>query len=269
MFLLVVPLGAAALYVVAASSHAAPDLRPDVPPEFVAYRVLQRQADAFPQSILTLLDNGGWVAYATALLASLLVGAEFSWATIRTTYLASGHLAGFLVVRLTSLALLACLVLVALALLGAVLPVVASPFIEFPMGPSIDIAGTFAYGGAWLLTAFLFGAIGTFCSILTRSSAAGLVMTIVYVYAENFVVLRPELSPAGYPQGLALLLPVQSTTALVRAAAGVAGRVDPISAMPGAVPFAATGGSPLIPALWIIAILVASFAILARRDIAE
>jgi hypothetical protein len=269
LYLVAIPLAAGLLYAADASSHATPLNLPDIPPEFLAQRELLRQRDGFPQSILVLLDNGAWVAWATGLLAAFLTGSEFAWGTIRIAYLAAGDLLGFALARIGAIIVVAAVVILLLGGLGIMLPVLLGGSLRLPTSPPIAPLGAAAYAGAWLLAAVLYGAIGFLIAVLTRSAAAAVILTMVYIYAENFIAVRPELAAGGYPQGAALLLPIQSTTALIRNASLLAGRLDPNSAIPGNVPFGSTEGGVVVPLAWTIGLMTIATVILLRRDIID
>lgn len=257
-----------ALYLADAMAHAAPLTDPGVPPEFVRQRELLRMRDAFPQSVITYLDDGMLVAWGTAILACVLVGAEFSWGTIRHAVGAPGGLPGLAVSRVVSLGAFAAAVLMGLAGLGCIAPTLLALAIELPEAPAISATGTLAYAAAWLLVCLVCGAVGSLLTGLTRSAALGIVASFVYINAESFIALRPEAAPDGYATGIGLLLPVQSALALVRSTAALAGRVDPSSAFHGEV-FASSTGNAAVPIAWLLVFALCAALALRCRDVRE
>ena len=271
MLLLLVPLAGSALYLSGAVSHALPlDPSLDWPPEFIAMQQLVRQRDAFPQSVITLLDNGDWVAWSCALVAAILVGSEFAWGTVRTTLVSAGRLEIFFAVRAVAVLVLAASVLLILAILGAVLPnVVTVAGVGLVKPPPIDPLGGLAYAGAWFVAAAVFTGIGMLMASATRSVALGLVLSVVYVTGENAIAHLPALTASGRPEGLAQLLPVQSTIQLVRQAAGLSGRVDVSAAIPTSNPFAAGDANLIVPVAWAAAAIALAVVIASRSDVHE
>ncbi|MES2211279.1 MAG: hypothetical protein V4515_14030 [Chloroflexota bacterium] len=271
LLVIAIPSTSAFLYLSGAIAHAQPlDSSLDWPPEFVTMHQLARERDAFPQSVLSLLDSAAWVAWASAVLGALLVGSEFGWATIRTTLVTAGRLEGFFLAKVTSVLVIAAVLLAALVTLGSVLPAVAAVIgVAMVTASPVDWVGAAAYAGAWFVSAAVFGAIGLAFGTLSRSPVLGLIVTLVYITGENIVAQLPMWAPTGRPEGLVLLLPVQSTIQLVRHAATLAGRVDLGAALPEAPPFGVTSSSLLVPFAWVIGLVTVAVVVGARRDIAE
>lgn len=268
LYFVALPLIAGTLYVAGALAHAGPFAIPDAPPEFLQQRALLQQRDAFPQSVLTLLDQGLVAAWGAALLASLVVGREFSWGTLRHALAGPGGLKGFVIARSVSLAVAAASMLAILAALGVILPAVMATRIEMAASPAVRPSGAVAYAASWFLVILTFAALGTLLAVVARSAAVGAILTVIYINGESFLALRPEIAPDGYASGPATLMPIQSALAFVRRAADLAGRVDPGSAFQGER-FGSLDGNPLVPIAWIVAMVAVASVVLSRRNIVE
>jgi ABC-type transport system involved in multi-copper enzyme maturation permease subunit len=158
------------------------------------------------QSPFTLLGPAIAPVLALILIASLAIGDEFRFGTVRTSLLAAGSRRRFLAARLTSLMALTVLLFGVLVLLGfalgAVLRLVGAevPATVTPIDPGAGLA----WLGAQVLVTFVLILLGTTLTALLRSGALPLLLIIVAGLMEAFISALPVFGPqeflAGVPQ---------------------------------------------------------------------
>jgi ABC-type transport system involved in multi-copper enzyme maturation permease subunit len=158
------------------------------------------------QSPFTLLGPAIAPILALILIASLAIGDEFRFGTVRTSLLAAGSRRRFLAARLVSLVALTVVLFGVLVLLGfalgAVLRLVGA---EVPASVTpIDPGAGLAWLGAQLLVTVVLILLGTALTVLLRSGAMPLLLIIVAGLIEAFISALPVFGPheflAGVPQ---------------------------------------------------------------------
>lgn len=174
--------------------------------DWEAQQAIALQKYDIAQSPFTLLGPGIAPILALILIASLAIGDEFRFGTVRTSLLAAGSRRRFLAARLTSLlavtaGLFGVLVLIGFALaivlrlVGAEIPATVTP---------IDPGAGVAWLGAQVLATFVLILLGTALTVALRSGAMPLLLIIVAGLIEAFIsalpVFRPPEFLAGVPQ---------------------------------------------------------------------
>lgn len=159
------------------------------------------------QAAFTILGTGLMPILALVLAASLAVGDEFRYGTVRTSLLAAGNRRRFLGARLVSLltatlCLFALLILVGVGLglglraIGAELAPVTTP---------IDPLSALFWLGAQILTTIVAIALAVALTVVLRSGALPLLLILIAALVELFVANLPIFRPgeflAGVPQG--------------------------------------------------------------------
>lgn len=226
---------------------------------------------AFPQSLLTVLD-GAWPAtLAAAYLGFATVGAEFALGTVRPSLIAARSRRVFLGARCLALLVISAAILVAITLLGALLPVVLTPFGgPMPSVPWPSIPGLAGELGARLLAALALASLGTCFALLTRSLIAGTLATIVYLLFEAILVSSTRSGSLAIVGQLSLS---GSTTSVIENAHRVAGAVLPVDESARLVlqaqPLVAPVVSLAVALGWIAALLIVSFAAFDRTDVTD
>ena len=174
--------------------------------DWEAQQAIALQKYDIVQSPFTLLGPGIAPLLALILIASLAIGDEFRFGTVRTSLLAAGSRRRFLAARLVSLLTLTAVmfgVLVVLGFaLGAVLRLVGA---EVPASVTpIDPGAGLAWLGAQVLATFVLILLGTALTVLLRSGAMPLLLIIVAGLIEAFISALPAFRPqeflAGVPQ---------------------------------------------------------------------
>jgi hypothetical protein len=175
--------------------------------DWEAQQAIALQKYDIVQSPFTLLGPGIAPLLALILIASLAIGDEFRFGTVRTSLLAAGSRRRFLAARLVSLLTLTAVmfgVLVVLGFaLGAVLRLVGAE-VSATVTP-IDPGAGLAWLGAQVLATFVLILLGTALTVLLRSGAMPLLLIIVAGLFEAFISALPvfghEQFLAGVPQG--------------------------------------------------------------------
>jgi hypothetical protein len=156
------------------------------------------------QSPFTLIGSGIAPILALILIASLALGDEFRFGTVRTSLLAAGSRRRFLAARLISLLVLTASVFAALVLLGIILGVALRIVgAEVPAAVTAIDPGA---GGAWLaaqvLATFVLILLGTALTVLLRSGAMPLLLIILAGLIELFVTALPIFAPGQFLSGV-------------------------------------------------------------------
>ena len=184
------------------------------------------------QAPLTVIGFGIGPLIAAFLIATLIVGDEFRHGTIRTSLLAASDRRRFLGARLITIAaitvalfgaliVLALVLSVGLHLIGAELPPPTRP---------IDAAAAVGLIGGELLVVFAATALGLALTVLLRSGALPLLLTLIYAFVEAFIAHLPVFAPheplAGF-QGVFLTSAAQRVIqTLAQASNGLAFEVS-------------------------------------------
>lgn len=164
------------------------------------------QKYAFPQSLFTVVGSGLAPLLALILVASLAVGDEFRYGTIRTSLLAASDRRRFLAARLISLLALTVGVFVALILLAALLGL-ALGLVGADLGTgsaTVDAMASVAWFGGLVLTSAVVIVLGVALTVVLRSGALPLLILLFVGLGELFVAHLPIFAPnellAGVPQ---------------------------------------------------------------------
>ncbi len=232
------------------------------------------QRYGMPQAPLTVLSSSLFALIALALIASLAVGDEFRFGTLRTSLLAAADRRRFLAARMISLLLVTlgmflALMLVAivlsagLAVVGAELPVAAP--IDLPAAIGLVLADILAASVVILLTALL--------SLLMRSGALAFLVALLVLLLDLFLsqlsafrALGSDTPLAAVPQ-LSLANSMRTLQAVLGHAAGGLAFADvpvsngPLDLGPGAL--------ALIVAGWGVVFLFVADRRIRRMDVVE
>ncbi len=175
--------------------------------EWEAHQRISLQKYDVSQSAFTILGSGLMPMLALVLGASLAVGDEFRYGTVRTSLLAAGNRRRFLGARLVSLfvstvGLFAILVLIGVVL-GLGLRIVGAELA--PVTTPIDPLSGLFWLGAQFLTTMALIALAVALSVFLRSGALPLLLILIAAFVELFVANLPIFGPgeflAGVPQG--------------------------------------------------------------------
>ncbi|MBA2381317.1 MAG: hypothetical protein H0V73_04325, partial [Chloroflexi bacterium] len=162
------------------------------------------QKYAFPQSVFTVVGSGIAPILALILIASLAVGDEFRFGTIRTSFLAAGDRRRFLAARLVSLLAMTVGLFGAIVVLGAILGI-ALVVVGAEVGSvAIPIVApvALAWLGAQVLCTMVLIALGTALTVLLRSGALPLLLILVGALVELFVANLPVFGPREFFSGV-------------------------------------------------------------------
>jgi ABC-type transport system involved in multi-copper enzyme maturation permease subunit len=174
--------------------------------EWEAHQAIALQNYDVAQSPFTLLGSGIGPTLALVLTASLAVGDEFRFGTVRTSLLAAGSRRRFLVARLVSLFVMTVGLLGALVLLGTILGLglrAVGAEVSATTTP-IDPASGLAWFGGQVLTAMTVISLGLALTVLLRSGAMPLLLILLGGLIELFISNLPVFAPnellSGVPQ---------------------------------------------------------------------
>jgi hypothetical protein len=169
--------------------------------DWEAQQAIALQKYDLAQTPFTLLGSGIVPMLALVLMASLAVGDEFRFGTIRTSLLAAGKRRRFLFARLVSLtamtiALFGAMVLLAF-ILGLGLRVVGAEVnaSTIPIDPGSGIA----WLGAQILATMVLISLGLALTVLLRSGALPLLLIIIAALVELFVAALPIFAATECP----------------------------------------------------------------------
>src|SRR5437773_901838 len=151
---------------------------------------LVRATYVFPYSLVQVLGSGTFVLLALILLTATTIGDEFSWATIRTSLVASGRRRKFLLVRLGAVGVAGLLIFGLLLVLGAILPLFLNiPASKLPATlPAFDGGAFLVLFGGELVASLLVIAFAALITLLLRNGALTLVSVLVWVAVEAAVL---------------------------------------------------------------------------------
>jgi hypothetical protein len=251
-----------------------PSMPPDVRAQFeaqyaqiVAQMAAVRDLYVFPRTIVTMLEQGSWLFMAAAFVAASWIATEFDWGTIRNVVLACPQRGQFLAARILSLIAAMTVALLALAALGAVLPILVpvtgsgQPSGVTPMA----ILLTGFSGWTWSLA---FITVAALAAVVTRSPIFALILTYGYFLLDGLLgslAIWKSVGLEWLPQFL-LGARLSGLSADIRAASGLAEpyqgasasafHLDPIAGL-------------LVTAAWISLALGLTYTVLRRADIRE
>lgn len=145
------------------------------------------------QSLFTILGSGLMPILAVVLGASLAVGDEFRFGTVRTSLLAAGNRRRFLGARLISLFAISVGLFTILALIGVALGlglrIVGAELA--PVTTPIDPLSAMYWLGAQVLTTTVLIALAVALTVLLRSGALPLLLILIAAFVELFVANLP------------------------------------------------------------------------------
>jgi hypothetical protein len=240
--------------------------------EWEAQQAIALQKFAFPQSLFTLLGSGIAPMLALVLVATLALGDEFRFGTIRTSLLAAGDRPRFLAARVVTLVTMTIGLFVLLVLLGALLGLgLGAIGSDLGAGSSpIDAVSSIAWLGGHILTAAAVISLGLLLTVLLRSAALPILLIIIAAFIELFLANLPIFAPgellAGVPQSLLSvnIRRLGSELGLNTHALALADAEVPFQAI--AIPLA---GVVAIIAAWTVLFLLLANRRLATMDIVE
>lgn len=185
--------------------------------EWEAHQLLSLQKYAFPQSLFTILGSAILPTLALVLIASLAVGDEFRFGTIRTSLLAAGDRRRFLAARFVSLLAITVGLFIVLLLLGTILGLLLG-VIGADLGaggPAIDAPSAAALVGAHILATMVLIALATALTVLLRSGALPLLLILIAALIELFVANLPVFAPTELLSGVPQSFLIRSIQTLV------------------------------------------------------
>ncbi len=175
--------------------------------DWEAHQAIALEKYDVAQSAFTLLGSGVAPLLALVLTASLAVGDEFRFGTVRTSLLAAGSRRRFLAARLVSLFVMTVGLLAALVLLGTILGLglrAVGAEVSATTTP-IDPAAGLAWFGGHVLTTMTVISLGLALTVLLRSGALPLLLILFGGLIELFIANLPIFAPnellSGVPQG--------------------------------------------------------------------
>jgi hypothetical protein len=238
--------------------------------QIVAQMAAVRDLYVFPRSVVTMLVQGSWLFMAAAFVAASWIATEFDWGTLRNVVLFEPRRGRVLAARIVSLIAVTLVALVALAGLGAAMPLVM---------PTVGSGGPSGVTpGAVLLTAFAgltwcvaFIAVAALAAVVTRSPILALILTYGYFLLEslvdNLTVWESWGSPLEWGRQFLLGFRLNALNVDVRLATGLD---QPFEGAPSVPPIHLEPALGLLVVLaWIALALGAATLVLRRADIRE
>ncbi len=237
----------------------------------------------FPQSIVTAAMGGGWLIFGAAFLSATLIGAEFSWGTVRNVVLMRPGRVAYIAVRMGYVIALVLVAFVLICLVGVVLPVVgpvrpaddallrqaiASGTVDpTAILPSMSLAGAIALASTFLVAALAGTGLAGALAIAFRSGAGAILGAGAYALGELFVgswMLRAP-QPLPYVPQLMLTWRIQ---ALARDISAAVSPQPADTSIPGWIQIEPLLGAAIVAA-WLVAIYAAWFVLFKEKDIHE
>jgi ABC-type transport system involved in multi-copper enzyme maturation permease subunit len=169
--------------------------------DWEAQQAVALQKYDLAQTPFTLLGSGLVPMLALVLIASLAVGDEFRFGTIRTSLLAAGQRRRFLLARLVSLFAMTVGLFGAAVLLAFVLGI-GLRVVGAEVNPStipIDPGAGLAWLGAQILATMVVISLGLALTVLLRSGAMPLLLIILAGLVELFVGVLPIFAATECP----------------------------------------------------------------------
>lgn len=213
----------------------------DVPPDMVGFwqarideTAAQRAGYLFPASVMTVFDGAMTPLAALGYLATMTLGLEFGWATIRTVLLSSPDRVRLLASRLLVLAGYGIALVAALLLLSAVLPFALPLLGPAPPGPGVvePVMVVGRLGAVGVAMVFVLGLMALL-AILTRNPAMPILLVLLLFLVEG-VVGNLSIWQSAHLELVARSSPLNSVIALLTGAAepfayGIGAPPDPTS----------------------------------------
>ncbi|HEX5825790.1 MAG TPA: ABC transporter permease subunit [Candidatus Limnocylindrales bacterium] len=180
-----------------------------------AQQQLELRRYAFPQSLLTMLGSAILPFLALVLVASMAVGDEFRFGTLRTSLIAASDRRRFLAARMISLTAIAAGLIAAILLLGAILPLILGlAGVALPATPGLDPLGTILLLGVDLLIVVALMAFATMVSLIMRTGTLSVVLLLVYGLIELYVANLPIFAIGNFLAAVPQFFFVQSIRAI-------------------------------------------------------
>jgi hypothetical protein len=175
-------------YVTSASNaNQAPYWPPEngpIPPEFLDQLARNRDPFTFPFSVITLLQTGGgFVAAVMVFISAAWLGTEFTWGTVRQLALLRPDRWRVVISRGAVSVALASVLLVVLVALGAVMPLIV-PMAGSGHAPEVTPAAILAAAAGQWLSVVAAMAVALLFTVLTRSGALGIALSVAYFIAD-------------------------------------------------------------------------------------
>lgn len=171
-----------------------------------ANQAIKLQRYDLPQAPFTLLGSGFAPLIALILIATLIVGDEFRYGTVRTSLLAAAARRRFLGARLITLGTMTVALYLALILLAIVLAL-GLRLIGAEVRSStiaLDLGASAAWFGAQVLGTLVVLALAVALTVLLRSGAMPLLLIILAALIELFVLALPVFRPGEFLAGVPL-----------------------------------------------------------------
>ena len=168
-----------------------------------AAREAQRQLDlrkyAFPQSLLTMLGSAILPFLALVLVASMAVGDEFRFGTLRTSLLAASNRRRFLAARMISMTVIAVGLIATILVLGVLVPaILAISGAEMPPAPPLNLPATALLVGVDVLVVVGLMAFATMVTLILRTGTLSVVLLLIYGLIELYVANLPIFAIGNY-----------------------------------------------------------------------
>jgi len=180
-----------------------------------ARQAIALQRYGLPQAPLTLLASSLFSIIALALVASLVVGDEFRYGTLRTSLLAAADRRRFLAARLISLLVLIAAVFLALVLLAIMLSLaLAVVGAELPAAAPIDAPAAIGLVATDILVAAVVVLLTTALSLVMRSGALAFLVAVLLLLIDVFLAQLPVFHALGETAALAAVPQLSVTTAI-------------------------------------------------------
>jgi ABC-type transport system involved in multi-copper enzyme maturation permease subunit len=189
-----------------------------------ARQVVALQRYGLPQAPLTLLASSLFSIIALALIASLVVGDEFRFGTLRTSLLAASDRRRFLAARLISFLVLTVGLFVALVLVAVVLSLGLTLIgAELPPSAPINVPAAAGLVVTDILVATVVILLTTALSLIMRSGVLAFLVGLLLLLIDVFLVQLPVFQSLGAQAALAAV-PQFSLTTAIRTLQAVLGR---------------------------------------------
>ena len=170
---------------------------------------------SFPQSLITILGSAILPFLALVLVASMAIGDEFRFGTLRTSLLAASDRRRFLAARMIAMTVMAAGLIALILALGAALPLVlAVAGAELPSAPPLDPAGTLLLLGVDLLVVVALMAFTAMVTLILRTGTLSVVFLLVYGLIELYIANQPVFAIGNFLAAVPQFFFIQSIRAI-------------------------------------------------------
>lgn len=164
-----------------------------------AQQQLELRRYSFPQSLLTILGSAILPFLALVLVASMAIGDEFRFGTLRTSLLAASDRRRFLAARMIAMTVMAAGLIATILVLGAIVPPILTVAGEvLPPGPPLDTAGTILLLGVDLLIVVALMAFTAMVTLALRTGTLSVVFLLVYGLIELYIANLPAFAIGNF-----------------------------------------------------------------------